>query len=388
MAGVACAGEPDSGPPDGMPISLYQKLKTHFDDLYGARAALLPDVQHQRADIEKALRVDAEANQNALIKALGSISVLHRDMAARALEYCGDKKAAVEALGKVVTGDIDETVRRAAAAALAKLPDAAAVENLIQALNDSSDSVRGICATALGNIKDARAAGPLLRVLGDDAKPLVRLQAATALLKIKEPTTLDGLKKALENEQDVRVKMAIAGAIRNVLGADSAQTKNLPTTEEAANELASLAKEMKEVEAKLRDERHDQAVQVQGVGIEQKLSLLIEKLEKASSDSSPSSGSGDKQRQKQQQQTGGQKNQGKSGGSPLNDSKLGSAVPSGALNPALVAGQQDAWARLPPAQRDELLQAFRDDVPVRWQKRLQAYFYSINTEEAKSMENK
>ena len=58
----------------------------------------------------------------------------------------------------------------------------------------------------------------------------------------------------------------------------------------------------------------------------------------------------------------------------------------GPVNPALVAGKQDAWAKLPPAQRDELLQAFREEMPERWRKRLEAYFLSIAAEEAKEQE--
>lgn len=56
------------------------------------------------------------------------------------------------------------------------------------------------------------------------------------------------------------------------------------------------------------------------------------------------------------------------------------------MNPAIVAGKQDAWAKLPPAQRDELLQAFREEMPERWRKRLEAYFLSIAAEEAKDTE--
>jgi acyl-CoA reductase-like NAD-dependent aldehyde dehydrogenase len=59
-------------------------------------------------------------------------------------------------------------------------------------------------------------------------------------------------------------------------------------------------------------------------------------------------------------------------------------VPPGAVNAAQVAGKQDAWAKLPPAQRDELLQAFREEMPERWRKRLEAYFLSVAAEETKN----
>jgi hypothetical protein len=53
------------------------------------------------------------------------------------------------------------------------------------------------------------------------------------------------------------------------------------------------------------------------------------------------------------------------------------------LNAAIVAGKQDAWAKLPPAEREEFLNSFREDIPERWRKRLEAYFLSVAKEEAK-----
>ena len=65
---------------------------------------------------------------------------------------------------------------------------------------------------------------------------------------------------------------------------------------------------------------------------------------------------------------------------------MGSATPPGSASAAQVATKTEAWAKLPAAQRDELLQAFREDVPERWRKRLEAYFLSIASEEAKDAE--
>jgi len=381
---VLLAAEPAHAA-EGMPLALYQKIKGHFDAMYGAKAALLPglDAGNSREDAEKALREDAAANKDTLIKALSSSAVIHRELAARALEYCGDKKAAVPALSKALVDDKEDGVRRASAAALAKLPDAAAVEPLIKALNDSNDAVRGLSATALGTIKDNRASKALLQVVNEDAKSIVRMQAANALGKIKDPAMVEELQKSMSNEKDEMVKISIAGAIRSSMAKDTEATEKIPTAEEASGELAALAKEMKEVEDKLRNDRHDQAVQVQGAGIEQKLNQLIEKLAQCSS-SSQGEKPGEKQGQKQQQQSGSGQNNGKSGGSPLSDSKLGGAVPPGAVNAAQVAGKQDAWAKLPPAMRDEILQSQRPEVPERWRKRIEAYIYSVNGEESKA----
>lgn len=285
MASLAvCAEEPSKlAPANGaeMPLALYQKLKGHFDDMYGAKAGLLPGVQQrERGEIETSLKSEASANKAILIKALGSSLVIQRELAARALEYSGDKPAAIEALGKAVTTDADESVRRAAAASLAKLPDAAAQDSLIKALGDSVETVRALSARALGNIKDAHASEALLRTVNSDSAAMVRMQAALALKKIKDPFSLDGLKKAMDSERDENVKIAIAGAVRELIGGNDAKTEPIPTGEETVSELAKLAKEMKSLEEKLRSDRHDQAVQVDGANIEKQLATLIEKLDK------------------------------------------------------------------------------------------------------------
>jgi HEAT repeat protein len=370
-------------PEEGMPLALYQKIKAHFTAMYGPKASLLPGVKPKgKEELEAALREDVSANKDVLIQALAKGTPLHRDLAAAALEYCADKKAAIEALCKALE-DSDENVRRASAAALAKLPDAVAVDSLVKALGDSNDGVRGICAAALGNIKDNRAAEPLLRVLGGDANPMVRMQSATALSKIKEPATQEPLTKLMESEKDERVRMAIAGAIRNIMGGDNAQTEPVPTVDQAAAELAALANEMKEVEDKLRGDRHDQSVQVQGGGIEQKLAQLIEKLDK-----SGGKGSSEEQekKEKQSQQKQQSKGQGQGGGSnPLADSKPSGGTPPGALSAAQVAAKQDDWSKLPPALREAMLQTQSEGVPILWQSRIKAYILSINAEEVKDV---
>ena len=108
-----------------LPTPVFQKLKNLFDQIYGAQVGLMADGPGvDRAQIEKVLREEAAKDKDALLKALGAERPAHREMAARALEYCGDKAAAVaESLVKVVADDKDESVRRAAAVALdRKLP--------------------------------------------------------------------------------------------------------------------------------------------------------------------------------------------------------------------------------------------------------------------------
>lgn len=366
-----------------MPLQLYQKLKGHFDGLYGAKAGLLPGVQPvDKAEVEKALKADAAANKAVLIKALASSQVIHRELAARTLEYCGDKSAAVEALSKSVTDDADESVRRAAAAALAKLPDAAAQDALGKSLFDSVETVRALSARALGNIKDSHSSERLLRALNSDTAPMVRMQAALALKKIKDPLNLEALKKALDSEKDEGVKIAIAGAVRDLIG-DSSDLAEMPTADETGGQLAKLASDMKAVEEKLRSDRHDQAVQVDGGEIEKKLTKIIEQLEKSCNCQGSCNKPGE-QSQQQQPKPGDPQN--KKPGSGMQDSKIGGSAAAGATNAAQVSDTMSAWAKLPPAQRDELLQAMREGFPVRWQNRLSAYFLSINAEQNREVE--
>ncbi len=216
-----------------MPLEVYQKLKALFDGLYGAKGgSLLGSPTQSKDEIEKALKSDAAVNKAILIKALGSSQVIQRELAARALEYCGDKSAAVEALATVVADDADESVRRAAAAALAKIPDASSQDALQKSLFDPVETVRALSARALGNIKDTHSTEALLRALNSDGVPMVRMQAAMALKKIKDPDSLDALKKALDGEKDENVKIAIAGAVRELIG-DSSETAEMPSPEQS-----------------------------------------------------------------------------------------------------------------------------------------------------------
>lgn len=276
------AAEPEA-PKNGseMPLELYQKLKAHFDDLYGAKSGLLAGVpQRDKAEIESALKSDVAENKDVLLKALNSSQVIHREIAARALEYSSEKAAAVEGLGKALVADSDESVRRASAAALAKIADAASSDALIKALDDSVETVRALSARALGNIKDSHGSQALLHTLNGDSASMVRMQAALALKKIKDPASLEGLKKALDTERDENVKIAIAGAVRELTGGKDAKVDQIPTADDTAQELVKLAKDMKDLEDKLRGDRHDQVVQVQGGNIEKQLAQLIEKLDK------------------------------------------------------------------------------------------------------------
>jgi HEAT repeat protein len=110
--------------------------------------------------------------------------------------------------------DQDESVRSRAASALARLPDAQAVEPLIAALSDEDDNVRDWAAVALGYIADPRAVEPLVAVLNDETRK-GRSSAAQALGRIADPRAVPRLVTALKDiDQTVRQHAADAlGAI-------------------------------------------------------------------------------------------------------------------------------------------------------------------------------
>ncbi len=199
VVSLNCAAENATPGGQEMPSALYQSLKAHMDVLYGTQTNLLPGIAApDKKAAEQALREDATANKASLIAALSSPKAVQREMAARALEYCREKKSVVSALCNSVQHDEDENTRRASAVTLAKLADAASVDALLAGLNDHSDGVRGLCATALGQIKDNRASNGLLGLLQHESKPLIRLQAALALSKIADPKTQEPLQESLK----------------------------------------------------------------------------------------------------------------------------------------------------------------------------------------------
>ncbi|MBI3829354.1 MAG: HEAT repeat domain-containing protein [Planctomycetes bacterium] len=364
-----------------LPLELYKKLHGEIEAFYGVAPASAPKMTKEEA--KKALEADAKASKDALLKALTSAQTIHRELAAMALEYAGDAKGVIEPLNKTLTSDPDSEVRLAAAGTLTNLADAASVDALCKALTDKDEQVRGQVVAGLSKIKDPRAVNPLLNALKEEEKAGIRARAAAALGAIKEKTSLEPLMKLLDDEKDQRVRMSIASAVRAIRGQDTPATEGVPDVAEHTGQLTQLGKDMREVEDKLRNDRHDRAVQVDEKGIDEKLSKLIEQLEKMQSQSSSSSSQKKQQQQQQQQQSGNQPGP-KQAGSPLADSKLGGGAQRGALNAADVAGQQADWAKLPPAEREAMMNAFKRDIPERWRKRLEAYYLSIAAEEAKA----
>ena len=357
----------------GLPLALYRSLKTKID------AAQNPAT----AEMAAALRDEVRAHEPELRAALRAPQSIQRRLAASALCYAAECKQAVEGLCAALRDDEDSAVRAASAAALGCLCDAAAVETLIGALRDESEEVRGSSAAALGLLRDERAVPGLLRLLRTDEKPLLRAQAAMALAQIRTDVREQDLASALAQESDERVKMTIAAAIKALSG-EELLLDGIPDPNDYHRKLSALSRDMGDVELKLRDDRHDETVQIDQQDIERKLNDLISELEKTAQ-ASQSQGLNARERERLERRAalGATQPQGQStrpGSKPVRGTGG-----TGALVPSSVTGRHEKWASLPNKERDELLQVYRPEIPLRWRRRLEAYFLSVAAEEAKAL---
>lgn len=155
--------------------------------------------------------------------------------------------------------------------------------------------------------------------------------------------------------------------------------------EDLSAQLKSLAKRMAEAEEKLRQDRHDNALQLDQKSIEGDLADIVSRLEK-------SQGQQQNSPQQQQQRSEARKDAmerllgNKQGNKPATQPGGGDKTPPERVPPGSAAARVEKkggdWAKLPPAARDEMLQAYAADIPPRWRKRIEAYFVSIAAEEA------
>ncbi|WP_414625083.1 HEAT repeat domain-containing protein, partial [Calothrix sp. CCY 0018] len=97
---------------------------------------------------------------------------------------------------------------------LGKIGDKAAVEPLINALQDEDSFVRSSAAEALGKIGDKAAFEPLINALQDEDL-YVRRNAAEALVKIGDKAAVEPLINALQDE-DSRVRWSADEALGNI----------------------------------------------------------------------------------------------------------------------------------------------------------------------------
>jgi HEAT repeat protein len=145
-----------------------------------------------------------------LIEALADFDKSVREQATLALSAIG--KAAIEPLAEAMKEPQWET-RYRAAEALGKIADEKAVQPLIQGLKDNRDHVRYMAAKGLQDLGDSDAVDPLIVLLKDE-NVYVRLMAVHALGVLGGKKVKASLNKALESEQDEKVRAAMTAALQ------------------------------------------------------------------------------------------------------------------------------------------------------------------------------
>ncbi len=145
-----------------------------------------------------------------LVESLADFDKSVREQATLALSSIG--KAAVESLADAMKAPKWET-RYRAAEALGRIADEKAVQPLITGLKDRRDHVRYMAAKGLHEIGDSDAVEPLIILLKDE-NTYVRTMAIHALSTLGGRNVKAALKKALETEQDEKVKAALEAALQ------------------------------------------------------------------------------------------------------------------------------------------------------------------------------
>ena len=145
-----------------------------------------------------------------LIEALGDFDKSVREQAVLALSAIG--KSAIEPLSAAMKEPRWET-RYRAVEALGKIADEKAVKPLIQALKDNRDHVRYMAAKGLREFRDSDAIEPMIILLKDE-NMYVRMMAVRALGALGGKKSKAALEKALETEDDDKVKEAIKEAMK------------------------------------------------------------------------------------------------------------------------------------------------------------------------------
>lgn len=158
-------------------------------------------------------------------------SPVHQSTAVRAIGERGSATAAESTTLLASINDPTDEVREAAAWSLGQVPSIAATAPLIAALDDQDHVVRGLAALALRQRGEraAPARDALLARLGDPEVG-VRMMAAQAIGRLKDPSTIDALIAACKSpSQQVHVLRSLADALGAMGPAASAA---LPTLQD------------------------------------------------------------------------------------------------------------------------------------------------------------
>ena len=144
-------------------------------------------------------------------------SPMQTGLASWGLSFVGAK--APEALREAARSS-DARIRTAAIGALGdqiqNLNDQEARQLLQNALSDENDEVRAEATTLMGKLNDSSWAVPLVVPNLGDASPLVRKNAALALMKLEDPVAIPELARHQESESDSSVAPILQLAINQL----------------------------------------------------------------------------------------------------------------------------------------------------------------------------
>ncbi len=117
-------------------------------------------------------------------------------------------------LSERLTEDREPIVRQRAAEALTKLGGDVALAGLAEGTGDPVDNVRLAAVRGLRKLDPGFARALLVRLLFEDARWEIRVQAATALGRCRDPEVLPALEAALDDPNEF-VRSAVANAMRH-----------------------------------------------------------------------------------------------------------------------------------------------------------------------------
>lgn len=139
--------------------------------------------------------------------------------------------------------------------------------------------------------------------------------------------------------------------------------KKINTVAEEVYEIKNLMVNLEDI---LHEDRYDQIVQLKGKEIENKIEKLIKDAEEIDDNNL---------------------NKNSKVNAPKKDSKIDKKNIDEALKvihrnrPLWETSSYDNWAKLQNCTREGIIQTYREELPVLWEKRIRAYFLSINSEE-------
>ncbi|TWU60792.1 hypothetical protein Poly51_10730 [Rubripirellula tenax] len=191
----------------------------------------------------------------------------------------------------------------------------------------------------------------------DPAAALYYRGACYHALMMKTESLAD-LRRLLELQDDVPVRFTRTAQLM------VADIKGLE--EDSLDEISRL---MTDVTRRLDLGRASETVEKQEQKIIDKLTKLIEKIEKQQQ----------QQQQQMQQQSGGSPSGGQDQGNPMQDSNIAGGGGNGDVDRKGI-DPKDGWGNLPPAERNQALQQISRDLPTHYREAIEAYFRKLATD--------